>query len=115
MLRWQVVVVLLATVAADRERVKRQISIDDLISRALSLVRPIFDTSQPLQNDEMLKKQDHYTSPYSTSQIIPVCSLYHQPMTYEIRASWARVLRIRSMTYRFVKGATGADTVFLPF
>ncbi|KAL6725045.1 hypothetical protein Aduo_019870 [Ancylostoma duodenale] len=57
MLRWQVVVVLLATVAADRERVKRQISIDDLISRALSLVRPIFDTSQPLQNDEMLKKQ----------------------------------------------------------
>uniref|UniRef100_A0A1I7XUA8 HRDC domain-containing protein n=1 Tax=Heterorhabditis bacteriophora TaxID=37862 RepID=A0A1I7XUA8_HETBA len=35
----------------------QSVSIDDLISRALSLVRPIFDTSQPLQNDEMLRKQ----------------------------------------------------------
>ncbi|KAK6759584.1 hypothetical protein RB195_021265 [Necator americanus] len=57
MLRWQIVVVLLVNAAADPERAKRQLSIDDLISRALSLVRPIFDTSQPLQNDEMLKKQ----------------------------------------------------------
>ncbi|CAD6194321.1 unnamed protein product [Caenorhabditis auriculariae] len=40
------------------ERVKRQLSIDDLISGALSLVRPIFDTSKPIQNDFMLKKPD---------------------------------------------------------
>ncbi|KAJ1357312.1 hypothetical protein KIN20_015438 [Parelaphostrongylus tenuis] len=35
-----------------------KLSIDDLISKALSLVRPIFDTSQPLQYDEMFKKQE---------------------------------------------------------
>lgn len=45
------------TVNSSHQRSRRQLSIDDLISKALSLVRPIFDTSQPLQYDEMLKKQ----------------------------------------------------------
>nr|pir hypothetical protein F46G11.2 - Caenorhabditis elegans [Caenorhabditis elegans] len=40
------------------ERSKRQISIDDIISGALSLVRPIFDTSKPIQNEGMLRKPD---------------------------------------------------------
>ncbi|EGT29904.1 hypothetical protein CAEBREN_14776 [Caenorhabditis brenneri] len=40
------------------ERDKRQISIDDIISGALSLVRPIFDTSKPIQREGMLRKPD---------------------------------------------------------
>ncbi|KJH41128.1 hypothetical protein DICVIV_12905 [Dictyocaulus viviparus] len=59
MFQWKVLLLLMlihvSTIKA--HRIKRQLSIDDLISKALSLVRPIFDTSQPLQNDEMLKKQ----------------------------------------------------------
>ncbi|WKY14697.1 hypothetical protein Q1695_000321 [Nippostrongylus brasiliensis] len=58
MRRWHIPLILAAiSVAVQTQRDKRQLSIDDLISRALSLVRPIFDTSQPLQYDEMLKKQ----------------------------------------------------------
>ncbi|UMM41825.1 hypothetical protein L5515_017914 [Caenorhabditis briggsae] len=45
-----------SVVASDRR--KRQISIDDIISGALSLVRPIFDTSKPIQNEGMLRKPD---------------------------------------------------------
>ncbi|CAB3399517.1 unnamed protein product [Caenorhabditis bovis] len=37
-------------------REKRQLTIDDIISGALNLVRPIFDTSKPIVNEGMLKK-----------------------------------------------------------
>ncbi|EFO82787.1 hypothetical protein CRE_00696 [Caenorhabditis remanei] len=47
-----------APVVLSAERTKRQISIDDIISGALSLVRPIFDTSKPIQNEGMLRKPD---------------------------------------------------------
>ncbi|CAJ0922393.1 unnamed protein product, partial [Mesorhabditis belari] len=51
--------IFLINVQADQKqkRVKRQFSIDDLIHKALSLVRPIFDTSQPIQNDAMINNE----------------------------------------------------------
>ncbi|CAI4221551.1 unnamed protein product [Auanema sp. JU1783] len=56
-MRWFITIsIFLLCTSCEAQRVKRQFSIDDLISRALNLVRPIFDTSQPLQNDEMLRK-----------------------------------------------------------
>ncbi|VDM52556.1 unnamed protein product [Angiostrongylus costaricensis] len=57
MYQWHLLVSLAVITVIEAHREKRQLSIDDLISKALSLVRPIFDTSQPLQYDEMFKKQ----------------------------------------------------------
>uniref|UniRef100_A0A8R1DW62 Uncharacterized protein n=1 Tax=Caenorhabditis japonica TaxID=281687 RepID=A0A8R1DW62_CAEJA len=39
-------------------RHKRQLSIDDIISGALNLVRPIFDTSKSITNEAVLRKPD---------------------------------------------------------
>ncbi|CAI5455257.1 unnamed protein product [Caenorhabditis angaria] len=39
-------------------RAKRQLTIDDIISGALNLVRPIFDTSKPIRNEAMLRKPE---------------------------------------------------------
>uniref|UniRef100_A0A1I7TJN6 Secreted protein n=1 Tax=Caenorhabditis tropicalis TaxID=1561998 RepID=A0A1I7TJN6_9PELO len=53
-----IVLLLFSPLTECSERTKRQISIDDIISGALSLVRPIFDTSKPIQNEGMLRKPD---------------------------------------------------------
>ncbi|CAI2357151.1 unnamed protein product [Caenorhabditis sp. 36 PRJEB53466] len=53
-----ILVLLLFAPVVFSTREKRQLSIDDIISGALNLVRPIFDTSKPIQNEAMLRKPE---------------------------------------------------------
>uniref|UniRef100_A0A1I7YMN3 Secreted protein n=1 Tax=Steinernema glaseri TaxID=37863 RepID=A0A1I7YMN3_9BILA len=76
-----------ASAQTGTSRVKRQFSIDDLINSALSIVKPIFDTSQPIRVDDfqpMIRKQigdamNHRESDilgapkYSSLSQVPIC------------------------------------------
>ncbi|KAI1724292.1 hypothetical protein Ddc_05514 [Ditylenchus destructor] len=72
--------------SSDAERRKRQLSLEDLISSALHIVRPIFDPSQPLESP-MIPKKVSADNPaldrrdssilgapmYSTLRDVPIC------------------------------------------